>query len=154
MANTKKSTKTAKTTKTTKTSKPRRRKTKTPDLFVNSKEVAKEQDKLENLQISKRIIEDNIKGIIDTYNSKSVAGGSAERFLDKLPLDSLKEFSEFSSGKKRETSLGTMKLRTRLRKEKEEQEVQLSKLDSQIALGQIDLLLAKINYIVNKDKQV
>lgn len=151
MANTKKSTKTVKTTKT---SKPRRRKTKAPDIFVNSKEVAKEQDKLTNLQISRRIIEDNIKGIIDTYNSKTVAGGSAERFLDKLPLESLKEFSDFSSGKKRDTGLGTMKLRTKLRKEKEEQESELSKIDSQIALGQIDLLLAKINYIVSQDKQI
>ena len=44
-----------------------------------------------------------------------------------------------------------MKLRTKLRKEKELQELELDKIETKIVESQINLLLAKINYVVNKD---
>lgn len=141
-----------KTTKTTKTSKPKpklKKKVKPADIFLGSKEVAKEQAKLKELQKSRKVIENNIKEMIDTYNSKSVIKeGGAERFLEKLPLDSLKEFYEFTAGQKRESSLSILKIRSKLRRQKEIKEYELDKIESEIALSQIDLLLAKINHMI------
>jgi hypothetical protein len=118
------------------------------DHYADSKEVATEQTKLKELQKSGKEIENKIKEIISTFNSKSSMNKDAERFLERLPLDSLKDFSEF--GKKRESSMEILKLRTKLRKDKEIKEVELNAIESQISVSKIDLLLAKINHLIKK----
>ena len=136
--------------KTTKVvSKPKTRKSKKINLF-DSQEVFSEQEKLKELQKDRKVIESKIKTIIDTYNSKSANDKDAERFLDRLPLESLKELQEFLSGKKKDSNLEILRLRAKLRKERNIKLEELNKLDEKISESQIDLLLAKIDCVMNK----
>ena len=129
--------------------KPKIRKSKKINLF-DSVQVASEQEKLKELQKDRKAIESKIKNIIDTYNSKSANDKDAERFLDRLPLESLKELQEFLSGKKKDSNLDILKLRAKLRKERNIKIEELNKLDEKISESQIDLLLAKIDCVMNK----
>lgn len=140
-----------KPTKTTKkvVTKSKPRKPKKVNLF-DSKKVSDQQEKLKELQKERKIIELKIKSIIDTYNSKSANDKDAERFLDRLPLESLKELQEFLSGKKKDSNLGILRLRAKLRKERNLKIEELSKLDEKISESQIDLLLAKIDCVMDK----
>lgn len=119
------------------------------NLF-DSKEVSSEQEKLKELQKNRREIELKIKDIIDTYNSKSANDRDAERFLDRLPLESLKELQEFVSGKKKDSNLENLKVRAKLRKERTQKIEELNSIDKKISESQIDLLLAKIDHVINK----
>lgn len=129
--------------------KPKTRKSKKINLF-DSQQVVSEQEKLKELQKDRKVIESKIKNIIDTYNSKSANDKDAERFLDRLPLESLKELQEFLSGKKKDSNLDILKLRAKLRKERNIKIEELNKLDEKISESQIDLLLAKIDCVMNK----
>lgn len=145
-------------TKTTKTSKSKKKtpvkkkavKKQTIDIFADSLEVSKQQAQLKALEEDRKSIEQNIKDIIDTYNSKTANNRDAERFLDKLPLDSLKELQDFLNGKKKESNLDILKLRAQLRKDRNKQVDQLIKIEEEISKSQIDLLLAKINHVIGK----
>lgn len=129
--------------------KPKTRKSKKNNLF-DSAQVISEQVRLKELQKDRKAIESKIKTIIDAYNSKSANDKDAERFLDRLPLESLKELQEFLSGKKKDSNLEILKLRAKLRKERNIKLEELNKLDEKISESQIDLLLAKIDCVMNK----
>ena len=133
-------------TKKTKATKPR----KTVDVFADSKEVSQKQAELKALEQERKGLEQSIKEIIDTYNSKSANNRDAERFLDKLPLDSLRELQDFMAGKKKESNLDILKLRAKLRKDRNKKIDEINKMDEKISEGQIDLILAKIYHVIGK----
>ncbi|HVI41873.1 MAG TPA: hypothetical protein VM577_14580 [Anaerovoracaceae bacterium] len=128
----------------------RKLKSKNIDIYADSVEVSLKKDQLKALEQDRKEIEKSIKEIIDTYNSKSANNRDAERFLDKLPLDSLRELQDYLNGKKKESNLDILKVRAKLRKDRNTKIDELLKIEEKISQGQIDLLIAKINHVIGK----
>lgn len=128
----------------------KRLKSKAIDIYADSIEVLQKKAQLKELEQDRKEIEKSIKEIIDTYNSKSANNRDAERFLDKLPLDSLRELQDYLNGKKKESNLEILKVRAQLRKDRNQKIDELLKLEEKISQGQIDLLIAKINHVIGK----
>lgn len=133
--------------------KPKIKKSKPKELFKNDPAVLLKIEELKKLHKNKNEIENSIKEIIDTFNNKTINEGDAEHFLDRLPLNSLKEIQEFQAGKKRETNLSVLNLRAQLRKDRTKKVEELRKIEEQISELEKDLLLAKINCVMNNLKE-
>lgn len=118
------------------------------NYFKQNTEVLLKQKQLKKLNKSKKEIENILKEIVDTFNTKNINERDAEKFLDRLPLNSLKELQDFQSGKKRETPLFILNLRMQLRKDRTKKIEELLKIEEQISEIEKDLLLAKINCIM------
>lgn len=117
------------------------------NLFADSKDVNQKQIELKELEKNRKSIEKDIKNIVDNFNAKTF--NNSEKFLDKLPIDSLTELQEFLSGKK-ENNLEILNTRSKLRKDRNQKIEELHLMDKKISEGQIELLLAKINHMINK----
>lgn len=70
-------------------------------------------------------------------------------WLKRLPANALQElYTSLSKGK--DSSINFFELRSKLKREHDEGKMELDKLESEISISQIDLLLAKINCIDKK----
>ncbi len=118
------------------------------NLYSSSLEVKSKETELKNLQKSKKGIELEISELIYDFNDKILAASDPSNFIEKLPLNSLKEFENFSAGREISSNLGILRSKIQLRKDKDKMVDSLSLIDKQIANNKIELLLAKINHIL------
>ncbi len=119
-------------------------------LFFRNKDVVAEKKKLVELKKQKRGTISNIDDIVETYNDKCLILLLDEHWLERLPLDSIREFNRFLSGDKHDFGLPALKIQSDLRKAHEEQVDLLLKVDRDIMIGKIDIILAKIDCIQDK----
>lgn len=118
--------------------------------FGRVPEVKNKQNHLKDLLDQRFEIEECIENIVDDYNSLSATDENADSWLERLPINSLSELQNFAAGKKKESNLEILRLRSQLRKDKDKQFESLKKVDDLIYIGEIDILMAKLNHLIKK----
>jgi len=114
-------------------------------LFFRNKDVVAQKKKLVELKKKYRAIIGHINNIVDLYNENELE--DTDEWLSRLPLQSLSDIYEFSSGEKDDYSLSKINLQSRLRKEHAEKVEEFAKLESDIYINEIDVILSKIECI-------
>lgn len=105
------------------------------DPFLNQ-DIVDKKEKLVELLKKKSKVYDKVKDIYHFYNIP-------DDWVSRLPAESFKDLSYSLE----DSSVNFLKLRSKLREEHDEGTSELSKIESEISIGQIELLLAKINSI-------
>lgn len=131
---------------------PKKKTTKTviKKFKYTDKEVKTKQKVLTDLQDKRKSIELEIKNICENYNSKSVNDKEAAQWLDRLPLETLKELEDFSAGRKHNFNLLDLKTRSDLRKNRNSKLEEFIKVNDEIYIGKIDLLLVKLSSLIKE----
>lgn len=125
----------------TKIKKPKSKKKPLTETQLNIK--SKEQD-VKKLKKQKADLEIIIEKMLKEYSGKNISQEAASYNLEKLPLDTLKDFQDFRSEKKMNFNLLTMKLRSEIRRKKDIKLQELQALILKIYEAEQDVLIAKI----------
>ncbi len=120
-----------------------------PNYELNP-QIKNKEDQLKKLQIKSNKLKNHIGNMINDLNAKTTLSAEASKFLERLPLDSLQDFQNFSAGKKIEYNLDLLRARSKLRKDCNKKMQILFEINQQIVENQIDLLLAKIDHIMTE----
>ena len=118
-------------------------------LFFRDKAVVSEKKKLNKLKKQRKLLIENIKEIIATYNNKSLDIQHSSEWLERFPIQSLQDLYQFLAGTK-ESSISILKLRSKLRNEHNKKVEDTFDIDKEICICRVDLLLAKINCVQSK----
>jgi len=113
--------------------------------FFRNKEVVTQKKRLVELKRQYRLLMHDINDLVDVYNENEIDESSD--WIDNLPLQSLSDIYKFLSGEKDDYSLSKIDLRSRLRKEHAEKVEEFVKLESDIYINEIDIILSKIKCI-------
>jgi len=132
-----------------KTSKRKRKRCKNP--FLNIESIIEKEMLLSELNAKQYLLSVENDKIIDEYDKilSFKSQKEAERFIDKLPIESLDELIRFEKGIRLNFVSDKIQKRSELKKISFENEEKNSKLTSEINLLKIDILLEKINYVIN-----
>jgi hypothetical protein len=120
------------------------------ETYSQSPQVQDKEACLKQLQDHRREIETSISEIVTDYNAKVALSADAAKFLERMPLESLKDLQEFSAGKKLDSNLGILRSKSKLRKDRNKKLQNLTEVNRQIVESQIDLLIAKIDHVISK----
>lgn len=121
------------------------------NIYKTSKEVTSKEKELKSLIKQKKLLEQDLKDISSEFNSLSASSPrEAENMLDRLPLETLRELYEFTAGKKAPTGMTILNLRTELKKERLVTSEKLSKLNQEISINKIDVLLSKVKFLLGE----
>jgi IS30 family transposase len=118
-------------------------------LFFRDKTIVSQKKKLKALEKKRKTLIKDIKDVVETYHNKSLDIQRTSGWLERLPLQSLQDLYKFLAGK-HDYGLTTLELRNRLRDEHNEKVTETAKVDKEIYLSQIDLLMAKIECFQSK----
>ncbi len=121
-------------------------------IKVKDSVISKIEKDIKALRKKKKDIKSDIQEIIDLYNVKSASAKEAEKWVDRLPLETLKELQDFLSGKKKNFNLSDLKERSLLRKKHMISLEELARIENEMARHNIDLLLAKVNYLLKNNQ--
>lgn len=119
--------------------------------FNNNLEVKKQKEVLRQLEKSKIKLEKELVLLYDEINVRNRQSHSdVQKMFDKLPLETLRDLSEFAAGIRRETSTDQITIPAKIKRDHNKKLIELEKLNSKIVIAQQDLLIAKINCITKK----
>jgi len=116
-------------------------------LFFRNKGVVAEKKKLLELKKRKITLIREIREIVEIFNGKSLDKKDAKEWLKKLPLHALSDLYRSTDD---DRGLTVFDLYVRLKDEHGERVDESIKLDSEIYVNEIDLLLSKIDCIQSK----
>lgn len=119
------------------------KKSKVRSYFFRNRDICSIKSQLKALKKKQRQAKKYDKVIVDDFNSKAFVGCDSD-WADKLPIESLRELCDFSQGKKIDYNLNILKERHVLEKKREGNFKELARLNEQIYILNIDLLLAKV----------
>jgi len=122
------------------------KKKKIVSLFENDVEVKKINTVISNLVAEQQQAHIDIENI---FNKFQASNDEPEDFLDRLPLETLKELEDFEFGKKKVFCMDVLKDRGKLLKEKDEKINHLNIINKNITENNIDLLLSKIKCVMD-----
>lgn len=127
------------------------------DLFKGNKEILRVNSEISKLSLEKEKIQTDLKNLIDNFNSK-LSMEDAEDFLERLPLESIKDLQEFEAGEKDNFVMNILREKSDLIREQKNKAAEIVSIDKKISEQEIDLLLAKINcvnfYLDQQDSKI
>ena len=122
------------------------KKKKTVPIFHKNAEVIKYNTAISDLVAEQQQAHKDIENIFEKFQSSN---NEPEDFLDRLPLETLKEIEDFEFGKNKKVfPMGVLKERTKLLKERDEKIKHLDTINKSITENNIDLLLSKIKCVM------
>lgn len=125
--------------------------TKKPSLFKNNLEVKKQKEVLRQLEKAKIKLEKELVFLFDELKSRDKQNHfEVQRMFDKLPLETLRDLSEFAAGKRKETSTDQITIPAKIKRDHNKKLLELENLNSKINIAKQDLLIAKINCVTKK----
>lgn len=108
-------------------------------LFFRKKDIVSKRKDVVSLKREKKKIENRLRDLADMYDIP-------EEWTERLPVSTLR--AEFLTPPERQDdSINFVELRDKIREEHEEKVDDLEEIQSQLSIGQIDLLLVKIKCI-------
>lgn len=134
----------------------KRSRKKKKDLYEGNAEISRVTAEISELTVARQQLQANLGDIIEDYNSKMIAE-NAEDFLERLPLESVKDLQEFAAGRKKIFVMDILRNKTQLIQDQQNKIKEILAIDKKISENEIDLLLAKINCVIDsldkKDKK-
>lgn len=125
------------------------KKNKVSRYYKGNKQIREHVDVIFNLELEAENIKTSLINIHEKYNSLAVSKNETDRWIDKLPLNSLSDFYTFEKGSFR-FNLESLQERSSLKKEMIAHSETLKKKDCEIYLKHLDLLKEKINHMIAK----
>lgn len=133
----------------------KRSRKKKKDLYEGNAEISRVTAEISELAATRKQLQTDLSDIIEDYNAK-IAAEDAEDFLERLPLESVKDLQEFAAGEKKTFVMDILRDKGQLVQDQQSKVKEILAIDKKISENEIDLLLAKINCVIDsldkKDK--
>lgn len=128
--------------------KPIKRKKKVATIFAKNPEVLSLNKKRNKIlkQISQS--EAEMEHLFESYHDNMVKAETAEDFFERLPLDTIKDLHDFEAGTKKDFSMEILREKSRIENDRGLKIDEIIALNKTLKESQIDLLLAKINCVI------
>jgi len=117
-------------------------------FYHKDKKILDKNKKIKQLQDERKILIEDINQLVSSFQDKAmVPTDDMDKWLHQLPLNSLRDLADFELGNKKDYNLFILHMRSQFRKDKDDRIEDLSKLNSEIFIDQVDVLLDKIECI-------